>query len=93
MLSTGAAVLKISLAHLPHLYAAAQAVASAVRDLSENEAAFDRLDLTRAALERGGPVTVTDVEARLALLEAKGLLLSDGDRMLTTDSAVRLEKG
>ncbi|QYE37035.1 relaxase domain-containing protein (plasmid) [Polymorphobacter sp. PAMC 29334] len=77
----------------PRAYAAAQAVASAVREFGENEAAFDRLDLTRAALERGGPVTVADVEARLALLEAKGLLLSDGDRMLTTDGAVKLEQG
>ena len=77
----------------PRAYAAAQAVASAVRDLGENEAAFDRLDLIRAALERGGPVTVADVEARLALLEARGLLLGDGDRILTTDGAVRLEQG
>ncbi len=77
----------------PRAYAAAQAVASTVRELSETEAAFDRLDLIRAALERGGPVSVADVEARLALLEAKGLLLGDGDRMLTTDGAVRLERG
>ncbi len=72
-------------------YAAAQAVASAARDLGESEAAFDRLDLIRAALECGGPVTVGDVEARIALMESKGLLLGDGDRMVTTESAVRLE--
>ena len=77
----------------PRAFAAAQAVASAVRDLGEHEAAFDRLDLIRAALERGGPVTVADIEARLALLEAKGLLRGDGDRVLTTDGAVRLEQG
>lgn len=76
----------------PCAYAAAQAVASAVRELGETEATFDRLDLIRAALERGGPVTVADVEARLELLETKGLLLGDGDRMLTTDGAVRLEQ-
>lgn len=77
----------------PRAYAAAQAVASAVRELGENEAAFDRLDLIRAALERGGPVTVAEVETRLTLLEAKGRLLGDGDRMLTTEGAVRLERG
>ena len=76
----------------PTAYAAAQAVASAARDLGEREAAFDRLDLIRASLERGGPVTVGDVEARLALLETKGLLLGDGDRMVTTQGAVRLEQ-
>ena len=73
-------------------YATAQAVASAARDLGESEAAFDRLDLIRAALERGGPVTVGDVEARLALLEGKGLLSGDGDRLVTTESAVSLER-
>ena len=76
----------------PTAYAAAQAVASAVRDLSEREAAFDRLELIRVALEQGGPVTVADVEARLALLQEKGLLLGDGDRMVTTRGAVQLEQ-
>ena len=76
----------------PRAYAAAQAVASAVRDLGEREAAFDRLELIRESLSRGGPVTVADVEARLALLEAKGLLLGDGDRMVTTQGSVRLEQ-
>jgi conjugative relaxase-like TrwC/TraI family protein len=76
----------------PRAYAAAQAVASAVRDLGEREAAFDRLDLIRAALERGGPVLVGDVEARLALLTTKGLLLNDGMRLMTSAGAVRLEQ-
>ncbi|WCT75871.1 MobF family relaxase (plasmid) [Sphingomonas naphthae] len=76
----------------PVRYAAAQAVASAARDMGESEAAFDRLDLIRGALERGGPVMVGDVEARIGLLEGKGLLLGDGDRMVTTESAVRLER-
>lgn len=76
----------------PTAYAAAQAVASAVRDLGEREAAFDRLELIRESLTRGGPVTVGDVEGRLALLETKGLLLSNGDRMVTTLGAVQLEK-
>jgi conjugative relaxase-like TrwC/TraI family protein len=76
----------------PRAYAAAQAVASAVRDLGEREAAFDRLELVRESLSRGGPVTVADVEARLALLRDKGLLLGDGDRMVTTQGSVRLEQ-
>ena len=48
----------------------------------------------RAILARlkGGPVTVGDVEARVALLEGQGLLLGDGDRLLTTEGAVRLER-
>lgn len=76
----------------PRAFAAAQAVASGARELGESEAAFDRLDLTRVALERGGPITVADVEARLALLEAKRLLLGDGGRMVTTQGAVALER-
>lgn len=76
----------------PRAYATAQAVASAVRDLGEREAAFDRLELIRESLSRGGPVTVGDVEARLALLQEKGLLLNDDDRMVTTQGAVRLEQ-
>lgn len=76
----------------PRAYAAAQAVASAVRDLGEREAAFDRLDLIRVALERGGPVTVADVEARMALLAAKGLLVGDSGGLVTTSGAIRLEQ-
>ncbi len=75
----------------PHAYAAAQAVASAVRDLGQREAAFDRLDLIRTALERGGPVTVGDVEQRLALLEDKRLLVTGDTRLLTTAMARRAE--
>ncbi|PAX06394.1 MobF family relaxase [Sphingomonas lenta] len=77
----------------PRAYAAAQAVASAARELGEREAAFDRLDLIRVALSRGGPVTVADVEARIAALEGKGLLIGDSGRMVTTEGAVRLERG
>ncbi len=76
----------------PRAFAAAQAVASAARELGESEAAFDRLDLVRTALERGGPVTVASVEARLALLESKRLLLGNGERMVTTQGAVALER-
>ncbi|TPE58562.1 conjugative relaxase [Sandaracinobacter neustonicus] len=75
----------------PRAYAAAQAVASAARELGEREAAFDRSDLIRAALERGGPVTVADVEARIAHLTGRGLLLG-GERLMTTESALSLEQ-
>ncbi len=74
----------------PRAFAAAQAVAAAARDLGEREAAFDRSDLIRAALERGGPVTVADVEARIAHLAGRGLLLG-GERLMTTESALALE--
>jgi conjugative relaxase-like TrwC/TraI family protein len=76
----------------PKAYAVAEAVASAGRDLGEREAAFDRLQLLRSALECGGPITVADVEARIAALQAKGLLIGDGERMVTTEGAVRLEQ-
>lgn len=75
----------------PRAYAAAQAVASAVRDLGQREAAFDRLDLVRTALERGGPITVGDIEQRLALLEAKRLLVAGDTRLLTTAMARQAE--
>lgn len=75
----------------PKAFAAAQAVASAARDLGEREAAFERNDLIRTALERGGPVTVKDIEARIATLEEKGLLIG-GERLMTTQSALQLER-
>jgi len=74
----------------PKAFAAAQAVASAARDLGEREAAFGRNDLIRTALERGGPVTVADVEARIEMLEGIGLLIG-GERLMTTQSALALE--
>jgi ATP-dependent exoDNAse (exonuclease V) alpha subunit len=46
----------------------------------------------RTALERGGPVTITDVEVRSCLLQAEGLLLSDASgRMMVTEGALALE--
>ncbi|MBS0482668.1 MAG: conjugative relaxase [Proteobacteria bacterium] len=74
----------------PKAFAAAQAVASAARDLGEREAAFERNDLIRTALERGGPVIVADIEARIAVLEDKGLLIG-GERLMTTQSGLQLE--
>jgi len=75
----------------PQSYAAAQAVASAVRDLGEREAAFSRYDLIRTTLERRGPLTLTQIEARVALLEDKRLLIPGDSRLLTTEMAQRAE--
>jgi conjugative relaxase-like TrwC/TraI family protein len=77
----------------PQQWAAAQAVAAGARHLSENEAAFSRLDLIRTSLSLGGPVKVADVEARITTLAARGLLITDADgQMVTTEAAVALEK-
>lgn len=52
------------------------------------------MDLLRAALERGGPVTAPDIEARIASLTARGLLKGDREgRLLTTEGAIALERG
>jgi conjugative relaxase-like TrwC/TraI family protein len=79
----------------PKVFAAAQAVASAARELGEREAAFSRNDLIRTALERQGPVTVDMIEARIDLLQERGLLVGSGpanrDRMLTTEQALAME--
>lgn len=75
----------------PGAFAAAQAVASAVRELTEHEAGFDRLELLRTALERRGPLTAEAIEARIDHIQAKGLLLGN-ERMLTPASMLALEK-
>lgn len=79
----------------PKAFAAAQAVASAARELGECEAAFSRNDLIRHALERQGPFTVEAIEARIAQLQQRGLLISSGQqdrgRMVTSQQAVQLE--
>ena len=79
----------------PRDFAAAQAVASAARELSEREAAFSRNDLIRTALERQGPFTVETIEARIDQLQQRGLLIAsgpeDGHRILTTEQALVLE--
>jgi conjugative relaxase-like TrwC/TraI family protein len=74
----------------PEGYAAAQAVASAGRELGEREAAFSRHDMIRTSLERYGPFTVETIEARIDHLVQSGALIS-GERMLTTEQALRLE--
>jgi conjugative relaxase-like TrwC/TraI family protein len=79
----------------PKAFAAAQAVASAARELGEREAAFSRNDLIRTALERQGPITVEMIEARIDLLQDRGLLVGSGpadrDQMLTTEQALAME--
>ena len=74
---------------------AARAVASAVRLLGEREAAFTSMQLTKTALDLGLPVTVDDVERRVAqLVRSKDLVRGvDGDRaMLTTPGAIDTEQ-
>ena len=75
----------------PRAFVAAQAVASAARELSEREAGFDRLQLLRTALERGGPVVAEDIEARITVLEKRGLLLGN-ERMVTSSAMLAMEK-
>jgi len=77
----------------PDHYAAAQAVASAVRQLSEREAGFRTTDVVKLALDKGAPVMVEAIEARVTALTVKGLLLPSSDgRMVTTAQAVAAER-
>jgi conjugative relaxase-like TrwC/TraI family protein len=74
---------------------AARSVASAIRSLSEREAAFDANQLTKTALDLGLPVTVNDVERRIAALERQGKLVRgvDGNKdRLTTPEAITTEQ-
>lgn len=74
---------------------AAKSVASAIRSLSEREAAFTTLALTKTALDLGLPVTVGDVEKRVAQLTKSGQLVRgvDGNKdMLTTPDAIITEQ-
>jgi conjugative relaxase-like TrwC/TraI family protein len=75
----------------PKEYAAAQAVASAARELGENEAAYSRNDLILKSLERYGPITVKDIEARIDALIDKKLLVA-GNEMMTKQSTIQLEQ-
>lgn len=77
----------------PRDFAAAHAVASAVRHLSERESGFQKLDVVKAALDFGPPVGVAAIEHRVAHLIDKGLLISAPDgRMLTTAHAIEAER-
>lgn len=55
--------------------AAAQAVASAVRHLSQREAAFPREDLLKAALDFGLPTSIDHIDGRVNSLVASGALV------------------
>ena len=75
--------------------AAAHAVASAVRHLSEREAAFTLTDIYKAALDFGLPTTMAKVEARTQrLIENGNLLRGDGDNhgIVTTMDALAIEE-
>jgi conjugative relaxase-like TrwC/TraI family protein len=77
----------------PDQFAAAHAVAAAVRHLSEREAGFRKVDLIKAALDLGAPVGVAAIDARIASLAGKGLLIAGtNDRMMTTADALAQEK-
>jgi conjugative relaxase-like TrwC/TraI family protein len=74
--------------------ATAHAVASAVRHLSEREAAFTATDLAKAALDFGLPTTMKSVEERIEQLAQKGALLRGRGSQkgwLTTSNALALE--
>lgn len=75
--------------------AAAHAVASGVRHLSEREAAFALTDVYKAALDFGLPTTMPLIEARVAkLIEGGVLLRGEGSRreLVTTIDALALEE-
>ena len=74
--------------------ATAHAVASAVRHLSEREAAFTATDLAKAALDFGLPITMKSVEKRIGQLAQQGALLRGRGAQkgwLTTSNALALE--
>ena len=74
--------------------ATAHAVASAVRHLSEREAAFTATDLAKAALDFGLPTTMRSVERRIGQLTQQGALLRGRGAQkswLTTSDALALE--
>jgi len=79
----------------PAQIGAARSVASAIRSLSEREAAFDAVQLTKTALDLGLPVTVDEVEKRITALERQGKLVRgvDGNKdRLTTPEAITTEQ-
>lgn len=74
--------------------AAAHAVASAVRHLSEREAAFKATDLAKAALDLALPTTMPLIEKRIGQLAEQSALSRGRGAMqgwLTTSDAVALE--
>ncbi|WP_310530920.1 MobF family relaxase [Novosphingobium sp.] len=79
----------------PQEIAAVHAVASAVRHLSEREAAFARTDIYKAALGFGLPVAMPEIERRVAQLLRQGELArgKGADRgLVTTAGAIAAEQ-
>lgn len=74
--------------------AAARAIASAVRSLSEREAAFDGNRILKTALDLGLPITVDQVERGITRLIRAGRLVRGTSRpeMLTTPGAITTEQ-
>lgn len=75
--------------------AAAQAVASAVRHLSQREAGFERVALFKAALDFGLPTTIAHVEQRTRALVRSGQLIpgtGKHDGWLASREAVETEQ-
>jgi len=78
----------------PEAIAAAQAVASGVRHLSQREAGFEREALYKAALDFGLPTTISNVEAAVRSLVRSGYLLEGTGKhrgWVTSREAVELE--
>ena len=79
----------------PEEVAAIHAVASAVRHLSEREAAFARTDIYKAALGFGLPAGISAIERRVMQLERQGQLQrgKGADRgLVTTAGAIASEQ-
>lgn len=77
------------------MIAAAQAVASAVRHLSQREAAFEREALYKAALDFGLPTTIGEIETRTrALVNSGHLVAGRGEHMgwLASREAIETEE-
>lgn len=74
--------------------AAARSIASAVRSLSEREAAFGETKIVKTALDLGLPITVDQIERGVHRLVRAGLLVRgrDNPEQLTTRDAISAEQ-
>ena len=94
-LSDGDPLARTDLGATPRDIAAAQGVGSAIRHLSQRETSFTAFEVAKTALDFGLPITIADVERRVARLVKTGLLErgkgEDVDR-LTTRAAVDVEQ-
>jgi conjugative relaxase-like TrwC/TraI family protein len=79
----------------PEQIAAVHAVASAVRHLSEREAAFSRTSIYKTALDFGLPTALPHIEERVVQLLRQGILVAGkgADKgLVTTLDAIALEQ-